>query len=381
MYRARVPGQMQRQGILVLQSGRAEPDGGNRMHRSGAIVLAWLALWNIAATYRTPNFVVHAPTPEVAQRVGELAEHYRREKALQWLGYELPPWNVPVPIRVVVLPGSPGGATSYQPIDGQIFDMQMTVQGPLERIYHSVLPHEITHTVLVSHFRCPLPRWADEGSAVLSEDEAERRRHDQLVRQALAQGRAFRLRVLFHLRDYPGNGLDIVTLYAQGYSVVRFLVETWGRAAFLQFLSEGMRRGWDVAVQRVYGCRNIEDLEERWLSWLRGQSPGPTPQWAGPNRIPEMTPPVTSPSRATTAARPAAVPTSELGAPGNALHPSLSGGQSRQAPTEELVVRPSWDALPNVRLLPPIPTTPANEGWVPVPKSSSGETDRPHNRF
>jgi hypothetical protein len=156
-----------------------------------AIAIASLAVWCTAATYRTANFVVHAPTSEIAQRVGQLAEHYRREKALQWLGYELPTWNVPVPIRVVVLPSGPGGATSYQPVDGQIFDMQMTVQGPLERIYNSVLPHEITHTVLVSHFRCPLPRWADEGSAVLSEDEPERRRHDQMVRQALAQGRAF----------------------------------------------------------------------------------------------------------------------------------------------------------------------------------------------
>jgi hypothetical protein len=218
-----------------------------------AIAIASLAVWCTAATYRTANFVVHAPTSEIAQRVGQLAEHYRREKALQWLGYELPTWNVPVPIRVVVLPSGPGGATSYQPVDGQIFDMQMTVQGPLERIYNSVLPHEITHTVLVSHFRCPLPRWADEGSAVLSEDEPERRRHDQMVRQALAQGRAFRLRVLFNLRDYPANGMDILTLYAQGYSVVRFLVESNGRQAFLTF--SGGRNAARLGCRRAKGLR------------------------------------------------------------------------------------------------------------------------------
>jgi hypothetical protein len=274
-----------------------------------AIAIASLAVWCTAATYRTANFVVHAPTSEIAQRVGQLAEHYRREKALQWLGYELPTWNVPVPIRVVVLPSGPGGATSYQPVDGQIFDMQMTVQGPLERIYNSVLPHEITHTVLVSHFRCPLPRWADEGSAVLSEDEPERRRHDQMVRQALAQGRAFRLRVLFNLRDYPANGMDILTLYAQGYSVVRFLVESGGRQAFLTFLAEGMQRGWDMSP-----CERFTDTATSKNSKTAG-CPGcgdnmlcNPRHWAGQPSSPRLTQTEAASGRVTSAARPSSWP-------------------------------------------------------------------------
>jgi len=359
------------------------------MQRLWATGLACLTVWCTAATYRTPNFIVHAPTPEVAQRVGQLAEQYRREKALEWLGYELPQWNVPVPIRVVILPSGPGGATSYQPIDGQIFDMQMTVQGPLDRIYQSVLPHEITHTVLVSHFRCPLPRWADEGSAVLSEDEPERRRHDQLVRQALAQGRAFRLRVLFHLRDYPSNGSDILTLYAQGYSVVRFLVETGGRQAFLAFLAEGMQRGWDSAVQRVYQYRNIEELEERWLAWMRGPYTVPAPQWAGPQRIPETSPAANSAPRLTTAARPAetALTSPARPTPGPAvpqavppsvtLLPPIARSQDKNCPNGVCCGNacpqpaPSWTASPapsSPRLLPPVPVSVTQDGWVPVPK-------------
>ena len=363
-----------------------------------AIAIASLAVWCTAATYRTPNFVVHAPTPEIAQRVGQLAEHYRREKALQWLGYELPTWNVPVPIRVVVLPSGPGGATSYQPIDGQIFDMQMTVQGPLERIYNSVLPHEITHTVLVSHFRCPLPRWADEGSAVLSEDEPERRRHDQMVRQALAQGRAFRLRVLFNLRDYPANGMDILTLYAQGYSVVRFLVETSGRQAFLTFLAEGMQRGWDAAVRKVYGYSNIEELEDRWLSWMRGQYAVQPPALAGQPSSPRSGQTEAVSGRVTSAARPGSLPPAstpiqrDSTATRNPLanHAASSTWGNREPDfifmpqTPPIQINPcpgnlcpsdrsrtarnqSMAPAANVQLMPPVPLPRTEDGWTPVP--------------
>ena len=47
------------------------------------------------------------------------------------------------------------------------------ITGPKERLLNSVLPHEITHTVFAHYFKQPVPRWADEGGAVLSEDEIE----------------------------------------------------------------------------------------------------------------------------------------------------------------------------------------------------------------
>jgi len=40
----------------------------------------------------------------------------------------------------------------------------------LDVILKRVLPHEVTHAVLMLHFGRPIPRWADEGAAVLAED-------------------------------------------------------------------------------------------------------------------------------------------------------------------------------------------------------------------
>lgn len=223
-------------------------------------------LASLGASYRTTNFVVEAATPAIAQQVGQLAERYRREKALEWLGQEMPPWPEPCPIRVKVTFGSPGGATSFAFDRGRVLGQHMNIEGPLDRILNSVLPHEITHTVFAHHFRSPVPRWADEGGSVLSEDETEKARHDQLVRQILNQGRGIPLRRLFALREYPN---DVMCLYAQGFSVVQFLVSMSSRPAFLNFVAHGMYHGWDAAVQVHYRYQNVDELEQAWLSYLR----------------------------------------------------------------------------------------------------------------
>ncbi len=240
------------------------------MHLRHALWLAVAAVWSMGASYRTPNFAVEAPTPQIAQQVGQYAEHYRREKAIEWLGKEMPNWGQPCPLKVTVTPGGAGGATSFAFDHGRILHQEMNVQGPLERILASVLPHEVTHTVFAYHFREPLPRWADEGGSVLSEDDIERRRHDEMVRHILAGGRAFRLRVLFNMKDYPTSGGDVATLYAQGYSICRFLVESSSRQGFLNFVGHGMRHGWDSAAQTFYRMNRLEELEQAWLDWMRG---------------------------------------------------------------------------------------------------------------
>src|SRR5262245_26433838 len=70
-----------------------------------------LAFTSVAATHKTPNFTVNAPNEEVAKQVGQLAEKYRKEKAMEWLGKEMPQWGQPCPLKVKVTGGGPGGAT------------------------------------------------------------------------------------------------------------------------------------------------------------------------------------------------------------------------------------------------------------------------------
>ena len=229
-----------------------------------AVVVAALA--SLGAEYRTPNFAVSAPTPEIAQQIGQYAEYYRKEKAKLWLGQEMPQWPDPIPLRVTVMRDGSSGATEFAFDRGYILHQSMHIEGPLDRLLASVLPHEITHTVFAYYFRQPLPRWADEGGAVLSEDDIERNRHDALVKRILnTPGRAIPLRRLFALREYPN---DVMVLYAEGYSVANFLVANSNRQVFLSFVAQGMRGDWDGAVRSNYGYNSVEELEKAWVESL-----------------------------------------------------------------------------------------------------------------
>jgi hypothetical protein len=238
-----------------------------------ALVLAG-ALASLGASYRTQNFIVEAPTPQFAEQVGKWAEHYRREKAIEWLGQEMRPWGQPCPLRVTVTMNGSGGATTFAFDRGAILSIDMHIEGKADRLVASVLPHEVTHTVLAYYFRTPVPRWADEGGSVLSEDEQERSVHDQMVRQILqSPGRAIPLRRLFNLKDYPR---DVMVLYAEGYSVTNFLVGQSSRPVFLAFVAQGMQGDWDAAVRTHYPYRNVEELERAWVQHVRSGGHAPT---------------------------------------------------------------------------------------------------------
>jgi hypothetical protein len=232
-----------------------------------SLILVLVGVWaSMGAQARTTNFLIYAPTPQIAQKVGEYAEHYRREKAIQWLGQEMPTWPQPCPLHVQVTMEPPSGATSFHFGHGQVLSMKMEIQGPLDRLLASVLPHEITHTVFAHHFRQPVPRWADEGGSVLSEDDLERERHDKLTRSILNQGRQIPLRNLLALKEYPR---EVICLYAEGFSLSDYLVKRSDRRTFLAFIGHGMQYGWDSASQSYYGHRTVEELEAAWLKHLR----------------------------------------------------------------------------------------------------------------
>lgn len=225
-------------------------------------------------SYRTRNFRTVAPTRELAETFGDMAEKYRREKAIEWLGKEMPAWPQRCPLKVEVNLKQSGGATTFGFAGdggrGGVSSQEMRIFGEAKQLLYSVLPHEVTHTVLAYHFGRPVPRWADEGGAVLSENDDECFQHDVRCREILNQGRATRLRVLFTLKEYPR---DVLTVYAQGYSVCAYLINGHGgRKKFLDFVDTGMRNGnrnWDAAVREVYGFETVDELEEKWLDSLR----------------------------------------------------------------------------------------------------------------
>ena len=232
--------------------------------------ISWLAvllLASMGARRQSANFVVETPDPAFAQQVLQAAETYRRDLAVEWLGKAMPNWAQPCVMTVQAAPRlGNGGATTFIFDRGEVFGWRMSIQGSRERILDSVLPHEITHMIFASHFRQPLPRWADEGGATSVEHDSERAKYRRILNRSLRTGRGIAFNRMFAMTEYPA---DIMPLYAQGHSLAEFLIRIGGRRKYVEFVGDGLKSDdWPSAVARHYGIQGLGKLQNTWLAWV-----------------------------------------------------------------------------------------------------------------
>jgi hypothetical protein len=237
----------------------------NRILHGALLVI--VSVVSMGARYQSANFTVETADAKLAPRIAQVAEKYRHELAVEWLGQAMPNWSKPCTMTVQV--GEQlvaGGATTSVYDRGTAFVWRMTVQGSSERIFDSVLPHEITHAIFASHFRRQLPRWADEGGAMNLEPASVKAEHRKTLLQILRSGRGIALPQMFAMTEYPQ---DMLPLYTQGYSVAEFLIERGGRRKYVDFLDDGLKRGdWSAAVRRHYGISGLGELQAVWSACI-----------------------------------------------------------------------------------------------------------------
>lgn len=243
-----------------------------RNTRGAAVLAVALIFLGTGAGYKTPNFIVMAPTPQLAEKIGKAAEQYRHTLAIAWTGKPMPDWSQPCPITAKVSPRlGAGGATSFVFDRNEVYGWQMKIEGSEERVLDSVLPHEVSHTIFASYFRQPMPRWADEGACTTVEHESERSKQHKMLDEFLRTERGIPFAQMFVMKEYPK---DILPLYAQGYSLARYLIQQGGRHKFITFLGQGMRNEqWAVAVRENYGYKSLGELQNSWLKWVGSGSP------------------------------------------------------------------------------------------------------------
>jgi len=242
--------------------------------RAFAVSLLLSAVAVSAEKYETANFVVTAANTETARAVGEAAEVCRSRLAEHWLGRRMPKWSRPCRVSVNVGSMGAGGSTTFQFVNGEVLNWRMNLQGSLERILDSVLPHEVNHTVFASYFRRPLPRWADEGAATLFEHSSEQRKQLHLLQSVIENPRErYSLTELLSMKEYPEDARRMLILYAQGYALADFLVQQGGRTAYLKFLGDAETGGWEGAIRDNFDHAGVELLEKNWLAWIRAGMP------------------------------------------------------------------------------------------------------------
>ena len=151
---------------------------------------------------------------------------------------------------------------------------------------HTTIAHELTH-VLVGHltFSClgDVPTWLNEGLAVYSEGGLDPASESQL-------NDAIRNNQLLTVRSLSGGFSEVPSRaylsYSQSYSLVNFLIDTYGREEMNSLLI-ALRDGTPIeaALQKIYGF-DVEGLED---TWRAGIGAAPKPITAQPTALPTQT--------------------------------------------------------------------------------------------
>jgi hypothetical protein len=218
------------------------------------------------------NFRIFHHSEQVAEQAAKAAEQSRVAMQQKWFGGAGAAWNPKCDIylhptadaygRATGQYNSPGHSTLRME-RGRLIAPRIDLHCDDANMLTAILPHETTHVVLAAQFG-ELPRWADEGMAVLTEPADKVERHLSNLSRCRQDGQIFRLQDLMQLDNYPQNPRYISAFYAQSVSLVDYLTSLRGPQEFGLFMHDGMRYGYEKALQRHYQISGFADLERRW---------------------------------------------------------------------------------------------------------------------
>ncbi|MDP3723209.1 MAG: peptidase MA family metallohydrolase [Candidatus Omnitrophota bacterium] len=139
----------------------------------------------------------------------------------------------------------------------------------MEDFLELVLPHELGHIIFREFIgsRRPLPLWLDEGIACFLEEGRKSAR--LTAAKALVDSERFiPLERLCALRKE--QLVEPEPFYAEAASLIEFLFRQHGQERFVDYCRR-MRDGqeWRDALKTVYGFRNLSEMEEAWVAFLK----------------------------------------------------------------------------------------------------------------
>ena len=240
-------------------------------------------MWGTWQTFDTPNFrIIHADET-LARKVANRAEAARADLVQRWSGHPARgAWTprcdlylYPTASQFSVETGQPEESPGFSTAElsgGRVSMRLIRLRGDHPRMVDAVLPHEITHVVLAELFPIrQIPRWADEGMAVLSEPGNEQNLRAADLHGPLTANGVFKLIDLM-TTDYPADPYRAL-FYAQSISVTRFLVQLGTPTQFVTFVGDSQTLGIEPALRKHYQIESYTELDQQWRQFARSNLP------------------------------------------------------------------------------------------------------------
>lgn len=270
--------------LLIAPAYCAEEPGSARAEPSGIVTKEYQSngwLVQESDTFR----VFCLPKLAEAKRLPEACEALRRQLQETWFGDAANDWSPRCDI--IVHPTVAGyvrelgagsrnssGCATVDVERGQVVKRRIDLRADADDWLISALPHELTHVILAEKFADKqIPRWADEGMAILTEPVIRQTIRRTAMQRAVTRTPPYGAAELMSIREYP-QGARRDAFYGQSASLVAYLIERDSPARFLEFLQLGQKLGIERALTDVYGIRSLAELDTRWRPQLldRGQS-------------------------------------------------------------------------------------------------------------
>ncbi len=247
--------------------------------------------WQIA---ETANFrVYHNQSQDFAEKAARMAEYTRTQMGRKWLGGDADDWPQKCEIYLHDTgadynhetgqnAASPGHSRiELDERNGRVTSRKIHLRCDNPNLLECVLPHETTHVVIAGQYgNRHVPRWVDEGVAVLTEPAEKVELHKKNLARSLQNRDLIPLRDLMQLADYP-EPRQIGTFYAQSVMLVDYLTRLKGPTEFTQFVRSALRDGYEPALQKHYGLRGFQELQDRWTVRILAEIDGGQPAFAG----------------------------------------------------------------------------------------------------
>jgi hypothetical protein len=230
----------------------------------------------------TANFrVIYHDSRQLAEQAARVAETTRSAVYRKWFGEEATTWSPKCTIFLYPNAAfyarergqsadSPGHSTLEGEKDNpeRVTKRRIDLHCDVADMLTHVLPHETTHAVLFGRFgRHLLPRWADEGMAILSEPREKVDRYLKKLPTLRSRHELFAPSELIALNEYP-EARRCTAFYVQSVSLVDYLSsQKGGPQEFARFVRDGLESGFEAALQRHYGLRDFKELEEHWTQY------------------------------------------------------------------------------------------------------------------